>query len=136
MKKQTRTFKKTSQKGVSTEWHDMTNREARGESAISLAPQLVTHGDINSAGSEGMATTVKYIKCFCPPDSRGGLRLRIPFYHPESTIVRRAPALTLYESVFLSLPPYTCTLCLMFYLDPSVVGLTPPCTCWRKNTIT
>ena len=24
----------------------------------------------------------------------------------------------------------------MFSLDPSVVGLVPPCTCWRKDTIT
>jgi len=23
----------------------------------------------------------------------------------------------------------------MFSLDPSVVGLVPPCTCWRKDTI-
>jgi len=33
----------------------------------------------------------------------GGLGLWFPVYHPESTIVRRAPALTLYERVFLSL---------------------------------
>ena len=68
----------------------------------------------------------------------GGLGLWFWVYHPESTIVRRAPgpALTLYERVFLSLSLYTCTLCLMFSLDPSVVGLTPPCTCWRKDTIT
>jgi len=65
-----------------------------------------------------------------------GLGLRFPVYHPESTIVRRAPALTLYERMFLSLSPHTCTLCSMFFPDPSVVGLVPPCTCWRKYTIT
>jgi len=32
--------------------------------------------------------------------------------------------------------PHTCTLCPVFSLDPSVVGLVPPCTCWRKDTIT
>jgi len=32
--------------------------------------------------------------------------------------------------------PHTCALCLMFSLDPSVVGLAPPCTFWRKDTIT
>ena len=40
-------------------------------------------------------------------------------YHPESTIVRRAPALTLYKRVFLSLSPHTCTLCPMFNVLPS-----------------
>ena len=65
-----------------------------------------------------------------------GLGLWFPVYHPESTIVRRAPALTLYRHVFLSLSPHTCALCPMFSLDPSVVGLAPPCTCWRKDTIT
>jgi len=54
----------------------------------------------------------------------------------RSTIVRRAPALTLYERVFLSLSPHTCTLCPMFSLDPCVVGLAPSCTCWRKDKIT
>ena len=66
----------------------------------------------------------------------GGLGLRFPVYHPESTIVRRVPALTFYKRVFLSLSPHTCTFCLMFSLDPSVVGLAPPCTCWRQDTIT
>jgi len=65
-----------------------------------------------------------------------GLGLWFPVYHPESTIVRRAPALTLCERVFLSPSPHTCTLCPMFPLDPSVVGLASPCTCWRKDTIT
>ena len=50
-------------------------------------------------------------------------------YYPESTIVQQAPALTLYLGLFLSLSPHTCTLCPMFSLDPSVVGLVPPCTC-------
>jgi len=31
--------------------------------------------------------------------------------------------------------PYTCTLCLMFSLDPSVVGLASNCKCWRRNRI-
>jgi len=66
----------------------------------------------------------------------GGLGLWVPVYHPESTIVRQAPAVTLYKRVFLSLSPHTCTLCSMFSLDPYVVGLVPPCTCWRKDTIT
>jgi len=104
----------------------------------------------------------------------GGRGLRFPVYLLESTIVWRAPALTLYQQVFLSLSsrksnienthlhgfdlnrpsskgtkllfyvmkatinqsPHTCTLCPMFSLDPSVVGLVPPCTCWRKETIT
>ena len=52
------------------------------------------------------------------------------------TIVRQAPALTLYKRVLLSPSPHTCTLCPMFSLDLSVVGLEPPCTCWRKDTIT
>ena len=38
---------------------------------------------------------------------------------PESTIVRRGPAFTLYERVFLSLSPHTCTLCPVFF-DPSI----------------
>jgi len=42
----------------------------------------------------------------------------------------------LYERVFLSLSPHTCTLCPMFSLDPSVVGLAPPYTCWRQDIIT
>jgi len=58
----------------------------------------------------------------------GDLGLWFPVYHTESTIVRRAPALTLYKRVFLSLSPHTCTLCPMFSLDPSVVGLVPPYT--------
>jgi len=66
----------------------------------------------------------------------GGLGLWFPFYHPKSTTVRRAPALTLYQRVFLSLSPHTCTLCPMLSLNPCVVGLVPPCTCWRKDTIT
>ena len=65
----------------------------------------------------------------------GGLGL-FPAYHPESTIVRRAPALTLCEHVFLLASPYTCALCPMFFRDFSVVGLANPCTCWRKDTIT
>ena len=52
------------------------------------------------------------------------------------TIVRRAPALTLYKRVFLSLSPHTCTLCPTFSLDPSVVGLVPSRNCWKKDTIT
>ena len=51
-------------------------------------------------------------------------------------VVRRAPALTLYERVFLSLSHHACTLYSMLSLDPSVVGLAPPCTCWKKDTIT
>jgi len=38
----------------------------------------------------------------------GGLGLWFPVYHPESTIVRRAPALTLYKRVFFSLFLHTC----------------------------
>ena len=60
------------------------------------------------------------------------LGLWFSIYHPESTIVRRTLALTLYKRVFLSLSPHTCTVCPMFSLDPFVV----PCTCWRKDTIT
>jgi len=41
----------------------------------------------------------------------------------------------LYKRVFFSWSPHTCTLCPMFSLDPSVVGLVPPCTYWRKDTI-
>jgi len=37
----------------------------------------------------------------------GGLGLWFQVYHRESTIVRRAPALTLYKRVFLSLSPHT-----------------------------
>jgi len=66
----------------------------------------------------------------------GGLGLWLLIYHLESTVVRGAPALTLYERVFLSFSPHTGTLCPMFSLDPSVVGLEPPCTYWRKGTIT
>ena len=50
-------------------------------------------------------------------------------YHPESAIVRRAPALTLCERVFLLTSTYTCTLCPLFCLDPSDVGFASPCTC-------
>ena len=56
-----------------------------------------------------------------------GLGLRFPVYHSEPTIDRRALALTLYARVFLSLSPQTCTLCSMFSLDPSVVGLVSLC---------
>ena len=59
-----------------------------------------------------------------------GLGLRFPVYHPEPTIDRRAPALTLYARVFFSLSPHTCTLCPMFSFDPSVVGLVPLCPEW------
>ena len=73
----------------------------------------------------------------CPSSGLwGGLGLWFQVYHPESTIIRRGPALTLCECVFLSTFPYTCTLCPMFSLDPSVVGLANPWTCWRKDTIT
>ena len=44
--------------------------------------------------------------------------------------------LSLYKRVFHSLSPHTCTLCPMFSLDLSVVGIVPPCTCWRKDTTT
>jgi len=60
----------------------------------------------------------------------GGLGLWCPLYHPEPTIDRRALVLTLYARVFLSLSPHTCTLCPMFSLDPSVVGLVPLCPEW------
>jgi len=73
----------------------------------------------------------------CPVSGlKGGLGLWFPLYHPESTIARRALALTLCEHVRLSTPPYTCTLCLLFSLNPSVIGLANSCTCWRKDTIT
>jgi len=66
----------------------------------------------------------------------GGLGLWFPVYYPQSTIGRRAPALMLCERAFLFSSPYTCTLCLVFSLDPSVVGLTPPCACWWKDIFT
>ena len=69
---------------------------------------------------------VKYNKCVRLPDSGGGSWIVIPSF----------PALTLYKRVFLSLSHHTCTLCPMFSLDPSVVNLITPCTCWRKDTIT
>jgi len=73
----------------------------------------------------------------CPSSGRWGvLGLWFPVYHFESTIVRQAPTLTLYDRVFLSPLPHTCTLCPMFSLDPFVVGLANPCICWRKDTIT
>ena len=73
----------------------------------------------------------------CPSSGLwGGLGLWFPVYHLESTIVRRAPGLTLYERGFLFPSPHTCTLCLIFSLYSSVVGLANPCTCWRKDTIT
>ena len=74
----------------------------------------------------------------CPSSGLWGgvLGLWIQVYHPESTLVRRAPALTLYKRMLLYLSPHTCTLCSMSSLDPSVVGLAPLCTCWRKDTIT
>ena len=62
----------------------------------------------------------------------GGLGLWFPVYHP---IVRRAPALTLCERVFLFTSPYTCILCRMFSLDPSVDALASLCTCWWKDRI-
>jgi len=34
------------------------------------------------------------------------------------------------ERVFFFTSPYTCTLCPMFSLDPSLVGLASTCTCW------
>ena len=40
-----------------------------------------------------------------------------------------------FTSVCSSLSPHTCTLCPMFSLNTSVVGLVPPCTCWRKDTV-
>ena len=66
----------------------------------------------------------------------GGLGSWFSVYNPVSTFVRQAPALTLDERVFLSLSPHTCTSCTMFSLDPSVVGLAPPCTCSRKDRMT
>jgi len=66
----------------------------------------------------------------------GGLGLLFPVYHSASTIIWRGPALMLYKHVFLSLSPYTCTLCPpMFSFDPFVVGLAPSCNCWRKDSI-
>ena len=44
--------------------------------------------------------------------------------HHRSTV----PSFVAYKRVFLSLSPHTCTLCPIFSLDPSVVGLVPPCT--------
>ena len=64
---------------------------------------------------------ISKIELMCPSSGHwGGLGLWFPVYHPESTIIRRAPALTLYEHVFLSPSPHTCTLCPTFSLDPSV----------------
>jgi len=62
----------------------------------------------------------------------GGLWLWFPGYHPESTFT----GLTPYKRMFFSISPHTCTLCPMFSLDPTVVGLAPPCTWWRKDAIT
>ena len=47
-----------------------------------------------------------------------------------------APALTLCERVFFLTSPYTCMLCPIFSVNPSVVGIASPCTCWRKDRIT
>ena len=63
-----------------------------------------------------------------PGGSCQRLGLWFPVYHPKFTIVRQAPALTLYERVFFCTSPHMCTLCPMFSLDPSVVGLANPCT--------
>jgi len=52
----------------------------------------------------------------------GGLGLWFPVYHPESTIVRRAPALELYKRVFLSLSPQTCTGIVPYVLPRSFCG--------------
>ena len=46
----------------------------------------------------------------------GVFGLWFPVYYPESTMVRRAPALTLCEHVLLTTTPYTCALCPMFSL--------------------
>jgi len=57
----------------------------------------------------------------------GGLGLWFPVYHPESTIVRRPPALTLNKCVFLSLSPHTPPVRIAPYvLPPSLCGW--PCT--------
>jgi len=48
----------------------------------------------------------------CPSSGLwGGSWIAITSYHPVSTIIRRAPTLTIYDRVFLSPPwPHTCTL--------------------------
>ena len=46
----------------------------------------------------------------------GVFGLWFPVYYPESTMVRRAPALTLCEHELLTTTPYTCALCPMFSL--------------------
>ena len=46
-----------------------------------------------------------------------------------------AQAMTLCERGFLLKSLYTCTLCPMFSLHPSVVGLASPCTCFREHRI-
>jgi len=59
------------------------------------------------------------------PSSRlwgGVLDCDSQFTHPESTIVRRTPALTLYKRVFLPLSPHTCILCPIFPPGRSLCG--------------
>ena len=43
-------------------------------------------------------------------------------------------SMRIWGDVFKS--PYTCTLCRIFSLDPSIVGLASSSTCWRKDKIT
>jgi len=72
------------------------------------------------------------VKCMwnaCGMQTGGGSWIVIPSDHLEVTLVRRrAAALTLHERVFPSPSPHTSTLCPMFSLNLSVVGLAPPRT--------
>ena len=89
-------------------------------------------GALKAAGPEWKFRQINFVVGNHGSDVESKI-LRFPGYHPESTIIRRAPALRLYERVFLSLSPHTCTLRPIFSLDPSVVDHAPPCTCWRKD---
>jgi len=73
--------------------------------------------------------------CLCLPDSRGGSWIVIPYY-PGSTIVRRAPALTLYKCVFLSLSPplFLASTASAMHRNAHIWNATHPllvtCYCW------
>jgi len=81
--------------------------------------------------------SVKYNKCVRLPDSVGGVLDCGCHFSIVSPLSFDGPQLWCsIKRAFLSPSPHTCTLCPVFSLDHSVVGLAPPCTCWRKDTIT
>ena len=68
--------------------------------------------------------------------SRNRSSLSVDCLNSKIYTICRASSITLCGCVFLFTSPYTCTLCPMFSLYPSVFGFASPCTCWWKDRIT